>query len=65
MQTIKKLICQPADQKTAVKAGSLADFFKNSSLKEKKEVFDEVIKRANRDQRKVLREYDKKFPNKK
>lgn len=62
MTTItKKPIRQLADQKTAGKSNPFIDFFENASLKEKREVFNRVIKGANQDQRKILKEYDKKF----
>lgn len=43
------------------KSNPFIDFFENASLKEKREVFNRVIKGANQDQRKILKEYDKKF----
>ncbi len=48
--------------KTMAKISPFVDFFKNASLKKKREVFEKIITGANEDQRKVLREYDKKFP---
>lgn len=37
----------------------LSDFFLNATSEEKKEVYAEVIKQANDDQRKILEEYYK------
>ena len=50
------------DQKRTTKVNPIIYLFEDASPEEQKKVFDKVIKGANEDQRKVLREYDKKFP---
>jgi len=59
---MKKSTKKSDNKRTLAKYDSVADFFTNASKKEMKEVFDKIITGANEDQRKVLREYDKKFP---
>jgi len=50
------------DKRTIAKYNSVADFFTNASEKEQKNLLMKVAKQANEDQRKVLREYNKRFP---
>ena len=43
------------------KKDSISDFFRHASQEEKERVFREVAKEASEDQRKLLKEYDKKL----
>lgn len=43
------------------KFDSISDFFRNASKEEKIKLFREVAKEASEDQRKLLREYDRKI----
>lgn len=49
------------NQKITEISNPFIDFFEKASLKEKNEVFDRIIEGANKDQRKILKEYDNRF----
>ena len=60
---MKELLKKIAFFTTKKREGSdtLSDFFKGGDTREKREVIEEAIEKANRDQRELVEKYDKKF----